>query len=117
MSRQFLEEIEYCIGILKRKWNHDSGIECCVTIPMTKLVYHPPAINLRTGEEVAVKLEHSKARHPQLHTECRFYKTMQGGGEWSRSKIKAHKLDQASFFLPTRLWYTQLLSPQSASRR
>jgi len=37
------------------------------------------AIDLTTGEEVAVKLEHRKTKHPQLHIECKFYKVMQGG--------------------------------------
>ncbi len=39
------------------------------------------AINILTGEEVAIKLEHMNAKHPQLHIECKFYKIMQGGGE------------------------------------
>ena len=38
------------------------------------------AINIHTGEEVAIKLEQVKTKHPQLHIECRFYKVMQGGG-------------------------------------
>lgn len=37
------------------------------------------AINIQTGEEVAIKLEHMNAKHPQLHIECKFYKIMQGG--------------------------------------
>ncbi|XP_058810616.1 casein kinase I-like [Phymastichus coffea] len=35
--------------------------------------------NISTGEEVAIKLECIKTRHPQLHIESRFYKMMQGG--------------------------------------
>ena len=38
------------------------------------------AINIYSGEEVAIKLEQIKAKHPQLHIECKFYKVMQGGG-------------------------------------
>ena len=38
------------------------------------------AINIQTGEEVAIKLEHMNAKHPQLHIECKFYRIMQGGG-------------------------------------
>nr|QLJ57721.1 casein kinase 1.1 [Laodelphax striatellus] len=34
--------------------------------------------NISTGEEVAIKLECLKTRHPQLHIESRFYKSMQG---------------------------------------
>ena len=39
------------------------------------------AINISTGEEVAIKLEQIQAKHPQLHVECKFYKIMQGGGK------------------------------------
>ena len=39
------------------------------------------ALNVQTGEEVAIKLEHMNAKHPQLHIECKFYKIMQGGGK------------------------------------
>ena len=35
------------------------------------------ATDLGTNEEVAVKLEHRKTKHPQLHIECRFYKVSQ----------------------------------------
>lgn len=37
--------------------------------------------NICTGEEVAIKLECIKTRHPQLHIESKFYKMMQGGGK------------------------------------
>ncbi|KAF3427816.1 hypothetical protein E2986_05799 [Frieseomelitta varia] len=36
--------------------------------------------NISTGEEVAIKLECIKTRHPQLHIESKFYRMMQGGG-------------------------------------
>lgn len=35
--------------------------------------------NIATGEEVAIKLECIKTKHPQLHIESRFYKMLQGG--------------------------------------
>ncbi|KAK7791213.1 hypothetical protein R5R35_009248 [Gryllus longicercus] len=35
--------------------------------------------NISTAEEVAIKLECIKTRHPQLHIESKFYKMMQGG--------------------------------------
>jgi serine/threonine protein kinase len=39
--------------------------------------------NISTGEEVAIKLECIKTKHPQLHIESKFYKMTQGGiGEW-----------------------------------
>lgn len=34
--------------------------------------------NIQTGEEVAIKLECVKTKHPQLHIEAKFYKLMQG---------------------------------------
>ncbi|KAL5016865.1 hypothetical protein ScPMuIL_006454 [Solemya velum] len=37
------------------------------------------AINIANGEEVAVKLESQKARHPQLVYESKLYKILQGG--------------------------------------
>lgn len=39
--------------------------------------------NITSGEEVAIKLESVKTKHPQLHIESKFYKMMQGGGEAS----------------------------------
>ncbi|GCB78154.1 hypothetical protein scyTo_0017707 [Scyliorhinus torazame] len=38
-----------------------------------------PGANIATGEEVAIKLECVKTKHPQLHIESKFYKMMQGG--------------------------------------
>ena len=40
--------------------------------------------NIASGEEVAIKLECVKTKHPQLHIESKFYKMMQGGGEGRR---------------------------------
>ncbi len=36
-------------------------------------------MNIATNEEVAIKLECVKTKHPQLHIEAKFYKLMQGG--------------------------------------
>ena len=36
-------------------------------------------VNITNGEEVAVKLESLKARHPQLLYESKLYKILQGG--------------------------------------
>lgn len=38
--------------------------------------------NIVTREEVAIKLECIKTRHPQLHIESKFYKLMQGGSKY-----------------------------------
>lgn len=45
------------------------------------LVCASSGANIATGEEVAIKLECVKTKHPQLHIESKFYKMMQGGGE------------------------------------
>ena len=37
--------------------------------------------NITSHEEVAIKLECLKSKHPQLHIEAKFYRMMQGGGE------------------------------------
>ncbi|XVF42301.1 hypothetical protein PTKIN_Ptkin01aG0350300 [Pterospermum kingtungense] len=36
-------------------------------------------VNIQTGEEVAIKLEPVKTRHPQLHYESKLYMLLQGG--------------------------------------
>ncbi|XP_015367761.1 PREDICTED: casein kinase I isoform alpha-like [Diuraphis noxia] len=36
-------------------------------------------LNVINGEEVAIKFESAKARHPQLQYESRLYKVLQGG--------------------------------------
>ncbi|KAL9408350.1 hypothetical protein AB3S75_046834 [Citrus x aurantiifolia] len=36
-------------------------------------------VNVQTGEEVAVKLESGKTKHPQLHYESKLYMLLQGG--------------------------------------
>jgi casein kinase I family protein HRR25 len=36
-------------------------------------------INIISGEEVAIKLESVKAKHPQLEYESKVYKTLAGG--------------------------------------
>ena len=41
--------------------------------------------NVQTGEEVAIKLESIRTKHPQLHIEAKFYKIMQGGGDHDSS--------------------------------
>lgn len=46
--------------------------------------------DIAAGEEVAIKLECVKTKHPQLHIESKIYKMMQGGGmalTWRRSLL------------------------------
>lgn len=51
----------------------------CVTGPLAFFSFL--GTNISTGEEVAIKLECIKTRHPQLHIESKFYRMMQGGGK------------------------------------
>jgi len=37
--------------------------------------------NVITGEEIAIKLESVKAKHPQLEYEAKVYKCLAGGGK------------------------------------
>jgi len=39
-------------------------------------------INLKTNEEVAIKLESVKSKTPQLNYESKIYKLLQGGGKF-----------------------------------
>ena len=39
--------------------------------------------NVINGEEVAIKVESEKAKHPQLEYEARVYKSLAGGGKLS----------------------------------
>ena len=45
------------------------------------------ATDISSGDEVAVKLENRKTKHPQLHIECKFYKVIPGwpalSGQWT----------------------------------
>ncbi|TXG74986.1 hypothetical protein ES332_1Z025000v1 [Gossypium tomentosum] len=38
-------------------------------------------VNVQTKEEVAVKLESAKTKHPQLHYESKLYMLLQGGSK------------------------------------
>ena len=49
-----------------------------VTLLVLTLIYS--GTNITTKEEVAIKLECVKTKHPQLHIEAKFYKMMQSGG-------------------------------------
>lgn len=44
-------------------------------------------VNVHTGEEVAIKLEPLKSKHPQLIYESKIYRVLQGG-----CKIRVNKL-------------------------
>ena len=39
--------------------------------------------NLKLNEEVAIKLESTKSKHPQLFYESKLYMALQGGGTYS----------------------------------
>ncbi len=42
-------------------------------------IYH--GTNMTTGEEVAIKLESIKSKHPQVMRESKIYRTLNGVGE------------------------------------
>ncbi|CAL5436562.1 unnamed protein product [Camellia sinensis] len=44
-------------------------------------------VNVQTGEEVAIKLESVKTKHPQLHYESKIYMILQGGTEIPNLKL------------------------------
>ncbi len=56
--------------------NHDVVTICIFT-----------GTDITNAEEVAIKLECVKTKHPQLHIESKIYKMMQGGG---KSILKAN---------------------------
>ena len=45
--------------------------------------------NIITGDEVAIKLECTTTKHPQLHIEWKFYKIMAGGGKLTHTHIRS----------------------------
>ena len=45
------------------------------------------ATDISSGDEVAVKLEHTKTKHPQLHVECKFYKVSFGARKFTQDLI------------------------------
>lgn len=54
--------------------------ETCITSLMI-VFFDTTGTNIATAEEVAIKLECIKTKHPQLHIESKFYKMMIGGGQ------------------------------------
>ena len=56
-----------------------SFLRVCVRFLLLFLRLSHLGTNIATGEEVAIKLECIKTKHPQLHIESRFYKMLQGG--------------------------------------
>ena len=45
------------------------------------MYYFCTGTDISNGEEVAIKLECVKTKHPQLHIESKIYRMMQGGGK------------------------------------
>ena len=59
----------------KKAWITSTKFRMCVYVcPI-------PGTDISVGEEVAIKLEGVKTKHPQLHIESKIYKMMQGGGD------------------------------------
>jgi hypothetical protein len=58
-----------------RQVHLDNYCRCCADIYL--------GTNITTGEEVAMKLESTKSKHPQLVYEAKLYKILQGAvGMW-----------------------------------
>lgn len=60
--------------------------------------------NIATGDEVAIKLECIKTRHPQLHLESKFYKMMAGGGEFAVRRDKREKREERDLLVQCCGW-------------
>lgn len=56
-----------------------SILEIIISKAWSKLVTTTFTLNLWLFQEVAIKFESAKARHPQLQYESRLYKVLQGG--------------------------------------
>jgi len=49
-------------------------------------------VNVTTGEEVAIKLESVKTKHPQLLYESKIYRILYGGGKYDRPPHQNNKI-------------------------
>lgn len=52
----------------------------CLTCSYARFISNV-GTDVSTGEEVGIKLECVKLKHPQLHIESKIYKILQGGGK------------------------------------
>lgn len=59
-------------------------------------------VNVHTGEEVAIKLEPLKSKHPQLIYESKIYRVLQGGCKYGISRWYFHFHDVIYFVLHSR---------------
>ena len=74
---------------LKVNWGHLFPVAtqsnhhemCIIYSRFRKLSFIILGTDISNGEEVAIKLECVKTKHPQLHIESKIYRMMQGGGE------------------------------------
>lgn len=66
----------------------EPSLECLEIIPCGKSPLYFIGTSIATAEEVAIKLECVKTKHPQLHIEAKFYKMMQGGGQMILSDVE-----------------------------
>ena len=54
-------------------------VRCCQIFPSERKADVVSGTNIISGEEIAIKLESVKAKHPQLEYEARVYKSLAGG--------------------------------------
>jgi len=52
--------------------------------------YSGIGVNIINGEEIAIKLEAIRARHPQLEYESKVYKALAGGGTFQSTSCALH---------------------------
>jgi serine/threonine protein kinase len=58
----------------------DSTLDTAAEVQLTVRNLHcPTGTNIQSGEEVAIKLESVRTKHPQLLYESKLYKILQGG--------------------------------------
>ena len=67
-------------------------------ITMLNSIYHQPGTDITNAEEVAIKLECIKTKHPQLHIESKIYKMMQGGGALVVASVWTSALSDCDYF-------------------
>ena len=67
--------------IYKGKYIHET-VNNLMRITNTKNQFESVGTNLQNGDEVAIKLEPSKTKFPQLYYEAKLYKIFNGAGKY-----------------------------------
>lgn len=75
----------------------------CVRRCFTTVLLHSTGTNMTTGEEVAVKLESVRSKHPQLLRETKIYRSLNGVGKYGTFTLTI--LIQFLVGIPCVRWY------------